>query len=673
MADLFESLLPAATWERGKPGMGEIVSEGSRKIYEHLVRPMASPGGMAMGAAFGAAPKALAAVGGAALGGLGVAQGVKEAEEGAGGIDAAIPIIMGGLGIVGLAAMKGRIAKGLIRGKAGAISEEMLALADEVAQPEQLKLPFAEKFRDPFLHTGPKPALPEQKPPKGRPASLGQPFRTDEEQRSFLLAADPLWRQRSMGMIDSAANEEGVVTAAALRAVMQRPKETKATLASRGLQAELDNFGVRAALLDYMNSNKGRERFSTQELKAVASIEGGLGDSIYQDMIMPREPAVPRLPGDLSKSTEHPRWTVSTMVHTMASPPAQFPDKHFDLFVTFNQKLADKMGWATWKDGHAFYDNTLSGVPIDNPIVRMRMGHYKDVEGRNVLMVLEIQAPFKAGSNKLAQNYPKFFEDNNRWMKMGIRRAIRHAAENNYDYIAWPSSRMIDATQGFDFPMFSQHGQRSGIRWTRTQDGNFMIRSNATRDIGKLGDDAIVYTPEALEQTFGRQVADRIKAASDLEGGQGQTAGFVDDIDFPLRPLAWSKKVYEDKLSNTVRDEVRAWRHPAVAKDEEVLESLQIDFPDDRHQIAEGNYEPPYDVNYTGAMTGQRGQYWRPERNLKVNRWFPEVSIGVQPVHAVRVGPWAHRAAKKGSYMTALVPPAIGLGLAASQTQEEQK
>src|SRR5512135_1227619 len=127
MADLFESLLPAATWEKGKPGMGEIVSEGSRKIYEHIIRPMASPGGMAMGAAFGAAPKALAAIGGAALGGLGIAQGVREAEEGEGGLGAALPIAIGAMGILGLAAMKGRIAKGLIKGKAGAISEEMLA------------------------------------------------------------------------------------------------------------------------------------------------------------------------------------------------------------------------------------------------------------------------------------------------------------------------------------------------------------------------------------------------------------------------------------------------------------------------------------------------------------------------------------------------------------------
>jgi hypothetical protein len=81
----------------------------------------------------------------------------------------------------------------------------------------------------------------------------------------------------------------------------------------------------------------------------------------------------------------------------------------------------------SWKDGHGSYDG------IDNPIVRIRFNDRVDADGKRVLFIEEFQPPTSSSGNW--QKMPKTLQD--RWLAIGVKRMIRHAADNGYDKVAW--------------------------------------------------------------------------------------------------------------------------------------------------------------------------------------------------------------------------------------------
>lgn len=674
MADLFESLLPEATWAKGKPGMGEIVSEGARKLYEHLIRPAASPGGMAMGAAFGAAPRALAAVGGAALGGLGIAQGVKAAEEGESGLDVAIPAAMGLAGVIGLAAMKGRIAKGLIKGKAGAISEEMLTLA------EQLELPFPEKEFSHGEKGGGRLQLKQQKPAT---PMTGVP---DPYQMEMLPGHKPLFRSRFFQTLDGMGGDDGIVSGPEVRSwlksasewVQEKKKgsppeeEVLGNIHKKGLKEELDTFGIRAAVDQYISAHPGRENFSTQELKAVTVFESLLQDQVLQDLVMPREAPVPKIMGQgLHERVTNRRWFQSNLAHHLSAP---MPEEQFgfDLIVTVNPDVAEKLGWTRWREGHRGYSSTLTGKEIVNPVVRLRLSPYVDTENRRVLMIHEIQQPFEHGDmGELAALRPQYVKDH--WMDIGVRRVIRHAVENDFDLVAWPSNEMLYSLHSPDFPMLvnPSGASRKGIRWRKLSSGNYMVNSSwFGREVGTQAYDK-EYSKQELAQAFPKNAADRI-----LKESESANEGMIEDLQFPLRPIDWIRTTYGSKLGKSFREALRGFGRSLIPGKDYDLECY-IDFPDDKGRLASGDYEKG-ELGHIGGSDWMTDPFMNPmhapkDRVMDIRRWFPEVQLGVQRVNAVRVKPMMHRAATKSNYLTALVPPAVGLGLAAASGSEEQK
>jgi hypothetical protein len=116
-----------------------------------------------------------------------------------------------------------------------------------------------------------------------------------------------------------------------------------------------------------------------------------------------------------------------------------------EAFVTVPPKIS-KMSFSEWKasgmigefstegvvrDGGRWVDGHGSYSGIDNPVVRIRFNDRVDAEGKKVLFLEELQPPNNPEFGKM----PKSLQD--RWLAIGLKRMIRHAAEENYDKIAW--------------------------------------------------------------------------------------------------------------------------------------------------------------------------------------------------------------------------------------------
>lgn len=82
-------------------------------------------------------------------------------------------------------------------------------------------------------------------------------------------------------------------------------------------------------------------------------------------------------------------------------------------------------GKSYWNDGHEAYSD------VQNPIVRLRMNDRVAADGKRTLFLEEIQPPQKEEFDKM----PEWAQKN--WMDIGLKRALKYAADNGYDQVAW--------------------------------------------------------------------------------------------------------------------------------------------------------------------------------------------------------------------------------------------
>jgi len=751
MADLFASLLPDLP--EGEPEGGDLLkvaAKGGRALYKHAIQPMMSPAGIAMGA-LGAASPIAAGIMGAGFGIQGIRQGVRTAQEGGDPLDVAVPAILGAAGLFGLAAagamLKG--GRGRIPPEALSLSEKMkeytasfsrrlpqdmppMEPVASTAGAKQLELPFEERN---FIHSERKP--PQWNVPKGRRATparamdAGQSWLPFEPQRpeEFPMreveypAGDekrphirpftmlqpqeskstpeawnanygfvqypPRWHSRAFQLIDSLADDEGLVEKGkllnALADKRARAKSGKeGAMEAKHLTSELDTFQVEAALKDYMDGTDGR-KFSPQELKAATLLQGLMDNTFYEDIVDPQAPLLTTPPAPMETIGQQ-RWARGTLA-TAVRPPTHLPGSQFEMFVTLNPRVADALGWS-WGDGHSCFERTLSGVPIVNPIVRFSLAPYTfpyEQGGRKELSglgIIEAQAPFRFGDHgTAADSYPKFYLENMRWLRIGIRSVIRLALERGYDTILIPSPKLMDSLGTAEFPhLWSTEGTRKGINWRKTVDGKIFLRANAPYEAGSL---AVTheYTKEELYNSFDRDLVDRLLAEAELKD-----SGMLVD-DFPIRPIPYTRKVYGDGLISGINDELRRWGGEAKPFE------TQVYLPDDGKLFATGHWNAQElqkmkeSSSYLMRAFAQEqellGQPKDPTAQVPEDspyypqithkRWFEEVQLGWQPFIAFRIKqPAAYKVVGKGSYV-GMVPPAVGLGLGASHRSEEER
>ena len=119
-----------------------------------------------------------------------------------------------------------------------------------------------------------------------------------------------------------------------------------------------------------------------------------------------------------------------------------------------NFNIADRNRAARWVDGHSPYSG------IDNPVVRIRFDDRVDSEGKKVLFLEELQPP----NNPEFEKMPKSLQD--RWLAIGLKRMIRHAAEDNYDKIAWTTGeQQVERYRDY------LRDSVDSIEWEKTSEG----------------------------------------------------------------------------------------------------------------------------------------------------------------------------------------------------------
>lgn len=146
-----------------------------------------------------------------------------------------------------------------------------------------------------------------------------------------------------------------------------------------------------------------------------------------------------------------------------------------------------------WQDGHSAYSN------ISNPIVRIRFNE-RDVNGKKVLFVEEIQGPNEANQAKMPESLRSRIYD------IGVKRIISYAKENGFDEIAWTTGKM-------QVDRYNLAKYLNEVVVTKT-DNNAYAVSYTTKD-GHRHPPINLTTPELLQQHIGKALAN--KAIRDLE------------------------------------------------------------------------------------------------------------------------------------------------------------
>lgn len=128
------------------------------------------------------------------------------------------------------------------------------------------------------------------------------------------------------------------------------------------------------------------------------------------------------------------------------------------------------------------------------------------------------------------------------WEELAIKRAIRYAAENGYDRVAWTTGQM-------QVERYNLAKQVDHIRTTRKSDGTYEVSAiSLDRSYEVLRE---TYKPEQLPGVIGKDLADKIVSSErDINEWRG------DDLRVGGEGM---KAFYDQKLPNIVRKYIKKW------------------------------------------------------------------------------------------------------------------
>jgi GNAT superfamily N-acetyltransferase len=155
----------------------------------------------------------------------------------------------------------------------------------------------------------------------------------------------------------------------------------------------------------------------------------------------------------------------------------------------------------SWQDGHAAYSD------IQNPIVRIRFNE-RDIAGKRVLFVEEIQGPSAANQAKMPEALRKRIYD------IGVKKVLSYAKENGFDEVAWTSGEM----QASRYDLSKQINSIQVIGSNRIN--NIKLGIELKKDSsanGRRFEEVDTYKDQ-LEEVVGKDLASKI--LSDLDKGR---------------------------------------------------------------------------------------------------------------------------------------------------------
>ncbi len=195
----------------------------------------------------------------------------------------------------------------------------------------------------------------------------------------------------------------------------------------------------------------------------------------------------------------------------------------------------------SWRDGHLNYSD------IENPIVRLRFNTRIDSEGKKVLFLEEMQPPNPENQAKMPPELLK------RWREIGMKRAIKYAADNGYDRVAWTTGEMqanrYDISKRVDrlhyslSPAYAEAGET---------EPSFVVA--AFKDGEGVWSGSIPQSK--LDSYFPKEVADRMRAGAGRKPPQSWQASpnsrVLSGLDLQVGGEGL-KRVYDQDLPNVAK------------------------------------------------------------------------------------------------------------------------
>ncbi len=184
-----------------------------------------------------------------------------------------------------------------------------------------------------------------------------------------------------------------------------------------------------------------------------------------------------------------------------------------------------------WSDGHPYYSD------IENPIVRLRFNDRISSDGKRVLFLEEVQPPSEAEQAKMPEALRK------RWREIGMKRAIKYAADNGYDRVAWTTGEMQVAR----YPGIETQVKSMGYQVL--PDGKYAVTAlpKGEQEYRSLG----FFAAEELPQTVGKGNARTIISRSKIKSyGAISNTELAENTKIGGEGL---KRLYDADLGNVVK------------------------------------------------------------------------------------------------------------------------
>ncbi len=177
-----------------------------------------------------------------------------------------------------------------------------------------------------------------------------------------------------------------------------------------------------------------------------------------------------------------------------------------------------------WRDGHDAYSD------VKNPIVRLRTNDRVGPNGKKILFLEELQPPSKGEFAKMPDWAQK------RWREIGMKQALRIAAEGGYDEVAWTTGEM--QANRYDLSK-----QVSKINWYPSR--NELEVYDLHGDIAHQG----TYEPSKLPDVIGKDSAEHLLSSEPEPSGRQSIAGA--DLKFGGEGL---KRVYDSDIPRVANE-----------------------------------------------------------------------------------------------------------------------
>lgn len=331
----------------------------------------------------------------------------------------------------------------------------------------------------------------------------------------------------------------------------------------------------RAGAMDYAEA----EQWSSQKPKFSHYVEPGAVEGSYREMFV-------TAPG--KEKGQLPTWEQYLKYYKDPNTPiakerGYVPNEieigeGFDFDMAnrdFDQRFLKDVGLdpnkqevGQWADGHSAYSD------IENPIIRVRFND-RDVDGKKVLFIEEMQGPNPANQEKMPEALKKRIYD------IGAKRVLSYAKENGYDGVAWTpgktqADRYLLSKQLKQVEVTSTKSGKDGYTVdAMDHNGNIVIRGQKVKDANELADTIGKELAQKAVDKIDENNYNAIFQGLDLEvGGEGLKKLYDRDL-----PVIFKKHGKEDISYFDLSIPKSGWRN-------------NIDGAEARNTFVEGWNEP---------------------------------------------------------------------------------